>query len=72
MQFNVVYLKTQSGTQPYVAFLTPAFHSCFSVLEEFTWHWILVYCIRFGCVLWQVFLVGSRKQLIFLVLQSKC
>jgi hypothetical protein len=31
MQFVVIYLKTWGGTEPYVAFSTPEFHSCFFV-----------------------------------------
>jgi len=31
MQFGVMYLKTQDGTQPYVAFSIFKFHSCFFV-----------------------------------------
>jgi hypothetical protein len=31
MQFGVIYLKTQGSTQPYVAFSTLEFRSCFFV-----------------------------------------
>jgi hypothetical protein len=68
----MVYLKIWGGTQPYVAFLTLEFNSCYLFLVEHTLHRILLQCISqylSSCVM--SLLVGSWIELVFLVLQSK-
>ena len=77
MHFSMIYLKTRGGKQPYVAFSTLEFHSCFSVFgsvrarahthstESLTLHKCLL------CLVSSLF-SSSWMELVFLVLWSKC
>jgi hypothetical protein len=71
MQFDVIYLETWGGTQPYVAFSTLEFRSGFFVFGRtlMALNFLTLYKASVCCGLCQVFLVGSLVELVFLVLQ---
>jgi hypothetical protein len=72
MQFGVTYFKTWGTTQPFIAFSTLIFCSCFFVFgrtngTEFSYTATASICRVLG----QVFWVGSWMGLVFFILQSE-